>query len=105
MNKDNGGAAFPHCHEDVDGAKGWSSSSGMTLRDYFAAHAPEAPSDKDLKKIFSGFPEPDYSGYFNGVPHPSIRAKDEKEGWLWLQDARIKWRWHYADAMIEARNA
>jgi hypothetical protein len=41
---DNGGSAFPVAHqEDQGGAvRAWS-ETGMTLRDYFAAHAPAEP--------------------------------------------------------------
>jgi hypothetical protein len=31
--------AFPHCFENVSGARNWLQSQGMTLRDYFAAKA------------------------------------------------------------------
>lgn len=40
MSKDTGGPAFPH----IDSRCG-RFEEGMTLRDYFAATAPDAPSD------------------------------------------------------------
>lgn len=48
-----------------------SGTHGMTLRDYFAAHAPSVPE--------------------------TWRAKNDEA------ENIIKWRWAYADAMMEAR--
>lgn len=50
--------------------------SGMTLRDYFAAHAPEPP-------IFY------------------IENADEQKSY---SDIYFEWRWHYADKMMELRH-
>lgn len=49
---------------------------GMTLRDYFAAHAPDAPDD---------------FGWNNGEATQCERL--------------ARWSYHYADAMLAARNA
>jgi hypothetical protein len=69
--KDNGGPAFPWGeHGTVLG--------GITLRDYFAAHAPSAP-EWWLKDYIKG------------------RQLDE--------DASVhaQWAWSYADAMLKTR--
>lgn len=42
MSADNGGPAFPHEYKFGDGTA--ARADGMTLRDYFAAHAPEPPN-------------------------------------------------------------
>jgi hypothetical protein len=47
--------------------------AGMTLRDYFAAHAPE--------------------------PHKNWHGGERNYSDI------IEWRWHYADAMLRAREA
>lgn len=69
MSKDNnGGPAFPakigNCYY-----------YGMTLRDYFAAHAPDVPSDFEW-------------------------ANTETDSWQRM----TRWRYHYADCMLKARN-
>ena len=70
-NINNGGPAFP---VDVPGHR---IEFGMTLRDYFAAHAPEPPGD-------------------------FIRTNAELyDSLAW----RARWRWTYADAMLRAREA
>ena len=55
---------------------------GMTLRDYFASHAPEVPHWFRIK---------------DDDAYPS--AKDCQ------LDHLIKWRWFYADAMLKARES
>ncbi len=67
--KNTGGPAFPTEVWDNEGVP--HHTEGMTLRDYFAAHAPE--------------------------PH-----KNWYGGERGFADI-IEWRWHYADAMLEAR--
>lgn len=76
-------------------AKG--SSEGMTLRDYFATHAPAIPADfKPLEHIETYIDD--------GGPHrdPQFRpaSKTITESGT---DHLIRWRWHYADAMLAAR--
>jgi len=69
-------------------------SDGMSLRDYFAAHAPDV-DNTTLCETMPGFPEhSDYKRSFFDV---------ERQRRDWLRDARIKWRWIYADAMLAAR--
>lgn len=65
---DDGGPAFPHESSPM-------THMGMTLRDYFAAHAPEPPGD-------------------------FMRTNAELyDSLAW----RVRWRWAYADAMLRAR--
>ena len=58
--KDEGGNAFPNCHvppvsepeEPIQLGSGWTGSSGMTLRDYFAAKAMQAiVSNPDCQNV------------------------------------------------------
>jgi hypothetical protein len=53
---------------------------GMTLRDYFAAHAP--PVDEEWLNKY---------------------ARDVGIRWTGLVDAKTAWAFYWADAMIEAR--
>ena len=71
-NKDNGGQAFPWGeHGTVLG--------GMTLRDYFAAHAPETPS-----------------WWMNGY-------KESLTDLMLVGEHISRWRWVYADEMLKER--
>lgn len=72
-NTKHGGPAFPEVPGDCNGYEG---KSGMTLRDYFAAHAPDVPDD---------------FGWATG----------ETDSW----QRRTRWNYHYADAMLRARGA
>jgi len=82
MDKDNENPkAFPSEHKDDSGNR--LVHYGMTLRDYFAAKAPEVPewfsidiNDEDRKR------------------------KSNQEHHMMLLTA---WRWHYADAMLKQR--
>ncbi len=69
--KPDGGAAFPtsqglDCPNEMGG--------GLTVRQYFAAHAPEVPPAIDF---------------------PFLKDQLESENWRC-----IRWRWAYADMMI-----
>lgn len=83
--KDNGGTAFPY-NQHSNGC------DGMSLRDYFAIHAPNEGIDaimgvsiKDVK-VFMGLLEGE--GYNSSVHYPQANAKA---------------RYAFADAMIKAR--
>ena len=67
-----GGPAFPRTEVGTEG--GCFPFSGMSLREYFAAHAPPPPS-----------------GWIGD-------RKDKNEIY-----AMLEWRWFYADAMLAAR--
>lgn len=73
MSNDQSEPAFP-----VPGSEygGTGTCFGMTLRDYFAAHAPDAPDD---------------FGWNNGEATQCERL--------------ARWSYHYADAMLAARTA
>lgn len=76
-----GGPAFPH-HEVWDEAKpeiGWI-GGGMSLRDYFAAHAP--PADQEWLNTYARN---------EGVITP---------GWV---NAKTSWAYYWADSMLKAR--
>lgn len=80
---DDGGHAFPAppCGDSMTFEDGrtthqFSGSTGMTLRDYFAAHAPPAPTQ------------------LRNASHLDLEML-----------AGIRWRWQYADAMLKARQA
>ncbi|HDR9134415.1 hypothetical protein [Burkholderia vietnamiensis] len=68
-----GGPAFP-CHTNPRPGTLNEAPQGMTLRDYFAAHAPDVPDDFDW-------------------------AAGETDSW----QRRARWSFHYADAMLRAR--
>lgn len=83
MDKDDGGSAFPevftdfHANDGQHGRHDTYSAGGMSLRDYFAAHAPSM-----TEQWFKG------SG---GKAH-------------WLE-AEAAWRFAYADAMLKERTS
>lgn len=90
----NGGPAFPVARdwEFPKGSYSGDPKPGMSMRDWFAANAPEAPS------------------WFVHIPaeiRPSAEDKDALE--LWERNREIDrfyaWRWHYADNMLKAREA
>lgn len=77
-----GGPAFPSpavydpSREQVHAASAYGADPGMTLRDYFAAHAPEVPADFDWANMECN-----------------------------IVERLVRWKWHYADAMLKARDA
>lgn len=82
-----GGSAFPlpMGHQTTEG------SQGMSLRDWFAGHAPEYPncdSVEDAAK-FIGIDDAEYT-------------RDTVGNWT-LADAKYRYQW--ADAMLAARGA
>jgi hypothetical protein len=79
--QDNGGAAFP-CYRQTDGNGEVLTyeSEGMTLRDYFAAHAPPMPEQ-----------------WFKDSPR-----KESDPLWHW-GEANAAWSYFYADAALRAR--
>lgn len=70
------------------------SAIGMTLRDYFAAHAPEVPEGfewaYETKIVNLGIG-------IDGIGRGPREVKESSASRI------IRWRWHYADAMLEAR--
>lgn len=82
-----GGPAFP-CVERMT-HDGEFVGSGMTLRDYFAAHAPGMPSDLGALALEAA-----------DVDNPD---KTHGEKCDVLLPIVAEWRYRYADAMIAAR--
>lgn len=85
---DDGGPAFP--------STGQLDINGMSLRDYFAAHAPDMPRWFIRKCL--------------GLPKSATIAEWNKHDRRVLDDdamdqetAMMEWRWYYADAMLRAR--
>lgn len=70
---------------------------GMTLRDYFAAHAP------DPLAASGGSPDPAWISMSVGIPMPASLSDAPAWGAFWLKaDAILRYR--YADAMIAERD-
>lgn len=117
--QDNGGPAFPHT------LPGHQIEKGMTLRDYFIAHAPAEPQPW----FQAVMPEPCPS-YSSGAAPDHLRDEIKKynsedgcggyseEAEAWMKNARIRysawvyeadkqrflqWPAAWADAMLEAR--
>lgn len=93
MSKDDGGPVYP-----------WERFAGLTLRDYFAAHAPEAPkwfsppipSVADRTSNFKGLLLTEQAG--NEYEDACIEA-----GRQLSSERYMAWRYAYADAMIAER--
>ncbi|KVP77502.1 hypothetical protein WJ92_02675 [Burkholderia ubonensis] len=66
-------------------------SAGMSLRDYFAAHAPAVPAD------------------FKAIMVPSLESGGRLTRAVKRPESEteriIRWRWHYADMVLRARGA
>ena len=73
MDKETGGPAFP---QPTDSTLSW---QGMTLRDYFAAHAPECPKEW-------------------------LSRYSVEKGWHGEAKARADWCFEYANEMMKARD-
>jgi hypothetical protein len=74
MDKNDGGAAFPTNTSNIDNAGACFAHDGMSLRDWFATHAPAVPGD---------------FGWQSGETDEAQRL--------------VRWNWHYADLMLSAR--
>ena len=75
MERNDGGYAFAQS-DIVDGG-------GMSLRDWFATHAPQPP----ISYINSTYDNMDINDDYNEL----------------MIEAHIKWRWIYADMMLKER--
>lgn len=88
MSEKHGGPAFPMPHSDQPGS--YETHPGMTLRDWFAGHAPTAPAWwLDLQRGLDKSRNP-----YNEARKPPLRGEAE------LQAA---WRYEFAEAMLAAR--
>ena len=99
MSKKTGGPAFPYVHDIPPGpgmVRSINVEEGMTLRDYFAAKAPETP-DMQIFPIKQWSSEV-IADLGNGLRGP--KKVFRQESWA-ERDAR--WAFEYADAMIAER--
>ena len=81
-----GGPAFPNVHSGIHPEIGW--DSGMTLRDYFAAHAPVIPE------------------WYRVAWLDQERVKMKADSRYQMRDSfqsLTEWSFDYADAMLSAR--
>lgn len=120
-----GGPAFPAICHSVNGVP---LHPGMTVRDYFGAHAPEMPSwfqcepsrprplipsraeltdeqrrELEEYELADGNASPEVMDFADR----RRAATDAIAAWEQEQKAHnfIAWRWHYADMMVRAREA
>lgn len=88
-NTGDGGRAFPMVDEFCP-TKGIRSHGGMSLRDYFAAHAPWPPR----------------WGFF--IPEVGKKPDEARAAQLWQSKldmlTAIQWPWVWADAMLAERS-
>lgn len=90
---DDGGPAFPMPRSPMQHGAVLDSVPGMSLRDYFAAHAPSPIADGAT---------PGGVSELTGVPMPTSQSDAPAWGQFWLKAEAIL-RYRYADAMIAAR--
>lgn len=82
-NKPDGGAAFPTVDQGLI-------RGGMSLREYFAAHAPDVPPTVAFPPLYTSEVKIDNTRKVTQV------AESELE-------RTVRWRWEYADAMLAGR--
>lgn len=93
--KNTGGPAFPEAGlSGLPNGEFIHGQSGMTLRDYFAAHAPEVPLEFDR-----AFTEKVAQIGINkdGIVYGPRKVFENDF------ERMIRWRWNYADSMLKAR--
>lgn len=90
MSEKDGGPAFPML-TNIAHNSDWATDCGMSLRDYFAAHAPE-PSEDEIGRQVSI--DRSRNPYNEGPPKPKIRERYEIIAYL---------KFRYADAMLKER--
>lgn len=88
-----GGPAFPRIGEGFGNPH--YDAPGMSLRDYFAAHAPEQLGDNA---------EPRWVTERTGIAEPKSPVNSPEWGRFWAE-AEVILRYQYADAMLRARTA
>ena len=86
--------AFPESYGDPRN-QGWI-GGGMTLRDYFAAHAPETPDMQTFP--IKQWKENEIVDLGNGMKGP--RSVLHQESWA---ERAARWAIEYADAMLAQR--
>lgn len=101
MSARDGGPAFPR--PDVTGIEDqrlWESGhAGMSLRDWFAGQAPEAPLEW---RCSIEHPDEPGGAFVDGEYAAAMEQyRDAKAAWAVRRV--VEWRWAYADAMLKAR--
>jgi hypothetical protein len=86
MSTKDGGPAFPHLRTECQRVNETEMYEGITIRDYFAAHAPEPPSG------WLGSSDDPSANLVNVLSRPDNSIYKE-----------IEWRWFWADQMLAAR--
>jgi hypothetical protein len=89
--RDDGGPAFP-----VESSL-WQ-GHGMTLRDYFATHAPLPPTDFGAKTWSEQRAVPAHDGRLGDVRLKTIVTTESAADYV------ARWSYVYADAMLKARS-
>jgi hypothetical protein len=87
MDTKNGGPVFPSIMSGPNNMTG-----GMSLRDYFAAHAPQ-PTDNEIGSQQSI--DRSRNPHNDGPPKPQLRSREQVIAFL---------RYQYADAMLKERS-
>ena len=103
--KPDGGPAFPHGPVTQEDGR-TIHYLGMSLRDYFAAHAPSNPW-KHFRPNYPPCPKGKEPSVFCSETG-NTSYSNSAERWRWQKGYDIahteQWPWFYADAMLSERN-
>lgn len=113
--RNDGGPAFPKHTQSLamsDAVESWvetlPGSAGMSLRDYFAAHAPTERWRHYWPTPSTPRPDPDWAGIPESARQYEASPNNWKELAAWdTEDARqydLQWPYFYADAMLAERS-
>lgn len=96
MSKNDGGTAFPLDFRDI---------RGMTMRDYFAAHAPTDPWPWFHPVMATPRPASGGEGYPTRTRDEIEAAEKATSAWEeeCFRQRYIQWPWAYADFMLKER--
>lgn len=98
--QENGGPAFPIVS---DSGMKMESAEGMSLRDYFAEHAPISPAvSNGIAKHLVGRARPQYKAYMEDDHEAMMQFELDSLRFSQELDAAI--RYMHADAMLAERN-
>lgn len=84
--------AFPRVEPGITGEPTFV-AYGLSVRDYFAAHAPDVPDSFPPLAVRKLEIVEDYGG----LKRQRVRTQENYE------ERMIRWRWHYADLMVAER--
>lgn len=98
-----GGRAFPGGQVEVGGEQPW--NEGMTLLDYFVAHAPTQQLWHFNVEMPTPRPEPMHYRGAARTDDEIVARMEEIERWDTEKRKRqaIQWPWVYAEAMLDER--